>query len=142
MISIIIPTYNEAKNIQKIIPLINKYVKKYHEIIIVDDNSPDRTWKIAEEMPRKYKVKVIRRVNEKGLATAVIRGFKEAKGEIVGVIDADLSHPPWQISTLETADLAVVSEKILSSCRAASRPEPDRCPCPPPHPARLSSGRR
>ncbi|MFC1690548.1 polyprenol monophosphomannose synthase [Nanoarchaeota archaeon] len=103
MISIIIPTYNEAENIKKIVPLIYKHMKKDYEIVIVDDNSPDKTWQIAQKMPKKYKIRVIRRTKERGLATAVIRGFKEAKGNIIGVIDADLSHPPKMIPKLVAA---------------------------------------
>jgi dolichol-phosphate mannosyltransferase len=98
MISIIIPTYNEAGNIAKLISVIRKelYGRKF-EIIVVDDDSPDKTWKIVSNLIKKNNysnVKLIRRINERGLSSAVLTGFKNSKGEIVGVIDADLSHPP------------------------------------------------
>ncbi len=100
-VSLIIPTYNEAKTIPILIPKVCRYLKKYqYEIIVVDDNSPDRTWEVAKRLPKKYKVKVIRRMKDKGLSQAVIAGFGVAKGDIIGVIDADLSHPPEKIPKL------------------------------------------
>ena len=93
MISIIIPTYNEKENIKKLIVSINKILKKNkHEIIIVDDNSPDGTGKTVDELSKKYPVKCIHRTGKLGLASAVIDGFKTAKGLIIGVMDADFSH--------------------------------------------------
>lgn len=93
MISILIPTYNEASNIKKLLPIINKDLKsrKPYEIIVIDDDSPDMTWKIAQKYDN---VKVIRRIGVRGLGSAVIEGFKQSSGDIIGVIDADLSHPP------------------------------------------------
>lgn len=98
MISIIIPTYNESGNIRKLIDAIKKELsKRKFEIIVVDDDSPDMTWKIVTEMIKKKEysnIKLIRRKNERGLSSAVIAGFNKSYGEIIGVIDADLSHPP------------------------------------------------
>jgi dolichol-phosphate mannosyltransferase len=96
MISIIIPTYNEKSNIRKLTSKIDDIFKKKKikgEIIFVDDNSPDGTGKIAESLSKKYPVRVIHRRKKLGLASAVIEGFSEAKGDIFGVMDADLSHP-------------------------------------------------
>jgi len=94
-ISIIIPTYNEAENIKKLIPLLHSVIKNYdHEIIIVDDDSPDGTAKVAEDLAKKYPVRVFVRKNERGLASAILFGFKNAQGDILGVMDADLQHPP------------------------------------------------
>jgi dolichol-phosphate mannosyltransferase len=98
MISIIIPTYNEAGNIEKLVRIIQKELsKKKFEITVVDDDSPDKTWKVAQDLIKKEgysNVKVIRRKNERGLSSAVIEGFRNSTGEILGVLDADLSHPP------------------------------------------------
>lgn len=100
MISIIIPTYNEAENIRKLIPIIEKQLSKINfEIIVVDDNSPDMTWKSAKETGYKN-VRVIRRTDERGLSSAVIEGFKKSRGDIIGVLDADLSHPPYLMKEL------------------------------------------
>lgn len=103
MISIIIPTYNEKENIKKLILNTNNVLKKNKikgEIIIVDDNSPDGTGKIADDLSKKYPVVVIHRKGKQGLASAVIAGFERAKGDILGVMDADFSHPPEKIPEL------------------------------------------
>ena len=114
-ISIIVPTYNEADNIRKLVEEIDN-VYKNSEIIIVDDDSPDRTWEIAMGLGRRFDIKVIRRVGERGLGSAVIEGFKHAKTRIIGVMDSDLSHPPEKIpelvAALSSADLAVGSRLV------------------------------
>lgn len=114
-ISVVVPTYNEAKNIKKLVEGISKAYEN-SRIIIVDDNSPDKTWEIARKLSKKFNIKVIRRVNERGLGSAVIEGFKHAKTRIIGVMDADLSHPPGKIpelvAALSDADLAVGSRLV------------------------------
>ncbi len=100
-VSVILPTYNEKENIKELIEQILKNVKEIYEIIVVDDNSPDRTWQIAEKMSKKdSKIRLIRRVNERGLASAIARGIDEAKGSIVVWMDCDLSMPPSVIPKL------------------------------------------
>lgn len=94
MISIILPTYNEKENIKTIVKEIFSILKEGVEVIIVDDNSPDGTGLIAEDLAREYNLQVIHRPERLGLSPAVIEGLKIAKGDIVGVMDADLSHPP------------------------------------------------
>jgi dolichol-phosphate mannosyltransferase len=74
------------------------------EIIVVDDNSPDGTARLAREMSRSLtEVRVIGRTGETGLATAVIRGWQAAKGRILAVMDADLQHPPEVLADLVRA---------------------------------------
>jgi dolichol-phosphate mannosyltransferase len=121
-LSLILPTYNEAGNIKDIVKilsqLLDQYMSERYELIIVDDDSPDHTWKLALELTSNYpQLHVMRRVNEKGLSTAVIRGWQVAKGEILGVIDADLQHPPEVLEKLlkemeRGADLAIASRHI------------------------------
>ena len=93
LISIILATYNEGENIQDVIRSIFACLPNPIEIIIVDDDSPDLTWKIAAEIndPR---LKVIRRVRTRGLASAINRGVIESRGEVIGWMDADMCHPP------------------------------------------------
>ena len=69
-ISVIVPTYNEAENIKKLIPLLHSILKDYdYEIVIVDDNSPDGTAKVAENLAEHYPVRVLMREEKKGLAS-------------------------------------------------------------------------
>jgi len=94
-VSIILPTYNEKENIKDLIKGIVKHVKELHEIIVVDDNSPDGTHEIVRKISKKNKkIRLVRRINERGLASALARGIKESRGNIVGWMDADLGMPP------------------------------------------------
>ncbi len=102
--SIVIPTYNEAANIESLCSLLVEALSENDidfEVIIVDDNSPDQTWRIAQAIAEKdSRISVIRRMHKKGLATAVIAGWESAKGDILGVMDADLQQPPETIPLL------------------------------------------
>ncbi len=120
--SLILPTYKEAGNIAKIINILTKIldslIQQQYELIVVDDNSPDLTWQIAQDLIPQYpQLRVMRRQHEKGLSTAVIRGWQVSRGEILGVIDADLQHPPevllqlWQ-EIEKSADLALASRHV------------------------------
>ena len=122
LFSLIIPTFNEAKNVAKIVQqlsnLLDEIVPGAYELIVVDDNSPDGTWKIAEDLIPLYpQLRVMRRVEEKGLSTAVIRGWQVARGEVLGVIDADLQHPPELLAKLwgevqRGGDMAIASRHV------------------------------
>jgi dolichol-phosphate mannosyltransferase len=127
-LSIVVPTYNEKDNI---VPLITRTATALgsldYEIVVVDDNSKDGTAAAAGSMSPQYPVRVIVRKDEKGLASAVVRGFAEAKGEILGVIDADLQHPPEVLPSMvraieEGADAAVGSRYVPGGgCQGWSR---------------------
>src|SRR6202011_4370305 len=97
--SIIVPTYNESKNIEEMVrrlaSLLDAPFGNSYEIIVVDDDSPDRTWESAQSLASEYpQLRVMRRRNERGLSTAVVRGWQAARGDVLAVIDADLQHPP------------------------------------------------
>lgn len=97
MISIILPTLNEADNLPSVIPAIFKSLSDAGltgEVIVVDDASPDGTAEVAEELAGTFPVRVIKRQGRLGLAAAVIDGFALAQGEIIGIMDADGSHDP------------------------------------------------
>jgi dolichol-phosphate mannosyltransferase len=115
LISIILATYNEGENVVDIIPSIFASLADPVEIIVVDDDSPDQTWKIATEM-NDQRVKVIRRVNTRGLASAINRGIIESQGEYVGWMDADMCHPPTllpvMLETLNTCDVVIGSRYV------------------------------
>lgn len=118
MISIIVPTYNENENIKKLIPSVHQTLKEHeYELIVVDDNSPDGTARTAEDLSKNYPVRVLKRKDKQGLGSAVLHGFQHAKGDILGVIDADLQHPPEYIKDLVHAvsngqDIAIKSLHI------------------------------
>ncbi|MBR2295128.1 MAG: polyprenol monophosphomannose synthase [Clostridiales bacterium] len=94
-LSIIIPTFNERDNIRVLVDRIDKALKGVvHEILFVDDSNDD-TPEILEAVSRESDhVRYIHRENEKGLATAVLLGFRSADGDYLACMDADLQHPP------------------------------------------------
>jgi dolichol-phosphate mannosyltransferase len=97
-LSIVIPTYNESKNVPVIVAqldaLLTPVLGESFELIVVDDDSKDRTWEVALGLVERHpRLRVMRRQEERGLSTAVIRGWQAARGEVIGVMDADLQHP-------------------------------------------------
>lgn len=122
LLSLVIPTYNESGNVAKIVAqltqLLDNFIPENYELVLVDDDSPDLTWQVAQKLTAKYPLlRVMRRQTERGLSSAVIRGWQVARGEILGVIDADLQHPPEVLiellkATLDGADLAVASRHV------------------------------
>jgi len=118
MISIILPTYNEAENIKIIIPMLNNlFVNEdiQSEIIIVDDNSSDGTAGIALTLAERYPVRVHVRKNERGLSSAVMKGFELAEGVICVVMDADLSHPIEKIPAMVKPILENRCDAVIGS---------------------------
>lgn len=118
--SLIIPTYNEAENIKTLIPrLIALLVPtgKTFEIIVVDDDSKDLTWKVTQDtFANDSRVKVLRRINKKGLSSAVLDGMAMASGKYMGVMDADLQHDeniiPKMLEEIKTHDIVVGSRVV------------------------------
>jgi dolichol-phosphate mannosyltransferase len=95
--TVVIPTYNERDRIGTLLERVFDICEREAltvEVVIVDDNSADGTGAVAEEWARHHRVTVIHRPAKLGLGTAVLDGFSAATGEIVGVMDGDLSHPP------------------------------------------------
>ena len=101
-VSIIIPTYNESRNIIGILKSIGENLPKNitAEAIVVDDNSPDLTGKIVEEYLKNvkkiagYTMDIIHRTSKNGLSSAILSGVQRAKGDTIVVMDSDFSHPP------------------------------------------------
>lgn len=118
-ITVIIPTYNEKENLPILVKSIFDVFEGNHlrgDIIIVDDNSPDGTGIVANELSLKNnRITVIHRKGKEGLSSAVMEGFKYATGEIIGVMDADLSHPPEVIPELVRPILDGESEFVIAS---------------------------
>lgn len=119
-ISIIIPTLNEADNIEMLFKRINDTMKQAHinyEIVLIDDNSTDNTLKLAKELKSTYPVKPILKNGKAGKAYSLLEGFEYAQYELVCMIDADLQYPPEAISEMykllieKDADL-VITERV------------------------------
>ena len=121
-ISIILPTYNEMENINDLISETSLYIANHtgrsFEIIVVDDDSPDKTWElVGKQCGTDSKIKVIRRIDQNGLASAIWTGIRESRGNIVAWMDCDFSMPPYKIAELinkiyDGYDIAVGSRFI------------------------------
>ena len=101
--SIVIPTYDERDNVLELLEQIRCSMQSAgyaFEIVIVDDDSPDETWKVASQCADRYPVRVIRRRGERGLATAVLKGIEASASDTIVVMDADLQHPPEKVPEL------------------------------------------
>lgn len=102
--SVILPTYNEAGNIIDLVEVIKKELsakKISHEVIIIDDNSPDKTGLLVQKYFSKIpEVRAIIRKKEKGLASAIRTGIEKAVGEIIVVMDTDFNHEPKLVPKL------------------------------------------
>lgn len=103
-VSIVVPTYKEAQNLPVLIERIHSVmdsIKRIYDLLIVDDDSQDGSDGIvADFAARGYPVRMVRRTGERGLSSAVVRGFTEATGDILVCMDADLSHPPEALPRL------------------------------------------
>jgi dolichol-phosphate mannosyltransferase len=120
-VSVVLPTYNEAESLPVIVPRIAQTLREAGidgEIVIVDDNSPDGTAEVAEKLAAEWPVRVKKRVDERGLATAVLTGFAMSQADVVVVMDADGSHPvsalPNMIRIIQAdkADIVVGSRHV------------------------------
>ncbi len=121
MISVILPTFNEAENLPIIVPAILEQLQKASieaEVIVVDDNSPDQTAEVAKSLADYYSVRVLCRRDKRGLASAVLDGFRLSKAEVCLVMDADGSHPVERLPDMvrpileNRADITVGSRAI------------------------------
>src|SRR5512140_327664 len=100
-VTVVVPTYNERENVAVLAQrLFAALAPLSCELLVVDDNSPDGTATVAAELAASYPVRCLVRRDERGLATAVIAGLRDARGQLVVVMDADLSHPPESIPDL------------------------------------------
>ncbi len=114
-VSIVLATYNERENILETIGSIFEHVKDPAEVIVVDDDSEDQTWKLVQGL-NDSRVVLIRRVDTRGLASAFNRGIIESRGDIVGWMDADMCMPPSMlpdmIDKLDEYDIVVGSRYV------------------------------
>jgi dolichol-phosphate mannosyltransferase len=119
---VIIPTYNEIENIESIVRAVFSLHKPFH-ILIVDDNSPDKTAQKVIELQKEFPDKLFleQRAKKSGLGTAYVHGFKFALAknyEFIYEMDADFSHNPHDLEKLydachfDTADIAIGSRYV------------------------------
>jgi len=102
-LTIVVPTYNERDRLAELVDAVLSAAALASvalELVIVDDNSPDGTGVLADELAKTRPMQVVRRAGKLGLGTAVVAGFAVARAPIVGVMDADFSHPPALVPTL------------------------------------------
>ena len=119
--TIIIPTYNEIENLPKVVAALFNLPLPELNILVVDDNSPDGTGEIADQLANESdgRLQVLHRKGKLGLGSAYIQGFQRAidqGAELVGQMDADLSHPVEKIvdlvKTLDVVDIAIGSRYV------------------------------
>lgn len=120
-LTVIVPTYNEAENLPRLVSALFALPIPGLKTLIVDDNSPDGTGRLADELAERHpeRVSVIHRAGKLGLRTAYLDGFKQAiaqGAEVVGQMDADFSHDPNKLvemmAALETADFVLGSRYV------------------------------
>lgn len=115
---IVLPTYNERNNLEALIQAIGQYLVA--DILVVDDNSPDGTGQLADELSRQLThVHVLHRAKKEGLGPAYVAGFQwalERDYRLIVEMDCDFSHAPWDIPRMiqgsTTADLVIGSRYI------------------------------
>src|SRR6201984_2376531 len=95
-VTLVAPTYNEAENIRQFVDEACAALAEIdYELLIADDDSPDRTWAIAQELVNSNpRIRVVRRITNRGVGPAVFESFLSSASDYVGVIDADLQHDP------------------------------------------------
>ncbi|MCJ7695470.1 MAG: polyprenol monophosphomannose synthase [Anaerolineaceae bacterium] len=120
-ITLVIPTYNEAENLPILAERLFSQNVQDLKILIVDDQSPDGCGEVADRLHEQYgeKFEVIHRKNREGLGKAYIQGIEYALSqgaEVVGMMDADLSHPPERLpemlKALERVDIVIGSRYV------------------------------
>jgi dolichol-phosphate mannosyltransferase len=117
-LTVILPTYNERDNVPILIEGILRHVQTPVKVLVVDDNSPDATWRVAEEIAcHEPRVRLLRRMTERGLTSAIWAGIQAADTDAVVWMDCDLAMPPETIPHLldrleAGADIAVGSRYV------------------------------
>jgi dolichol-phosphate mannosyltransferase len=118
-LSLVLPTYNEATNLPRLVPRLAQALDRAgleFEVIVVDDDSPDGTWRVAGDLAAEDpRLRVIRRRGQRGLATAVVAGWAAARGDVLGVMDADLQYPPEGLLDLVSAIVADRADVAVAS---------------------------
>jgi len=119
-ITVVLPTYNEAENLPKLVSALFSLPLDL-SLLVVDDNSPDETWRMAEELSKQYqgRINILRRAGKLGLKSAYLEGFAKAfetGADIVVQMDADFSHNPVVLTEMarriESCDVVIGSRYV------------------------------
>ena len=117
-VSVVVPTYNESGRIAELVDAVCAVYRGggiRGELVVVDDNSPDGTGRIADSLTGRYPLRVVHRAGKLGLGSAVMEGFQAASAPIVGVMDADFSHPPAILPDLLAHMRATGADVVVGS---------------------------
>ncbi len=117
-LSVVVPTYNERDRLEHLVDAACAVFHQHElpaELVIVDDNSPDGTGAIADGLANRYPLRVVHRSGKLGLGTAVMDGFRVASANVLGVMDADLSHPAVLLPAMLGVLLETSSDMVIGS---------------------------
>ena len=120
-VSVIIPTYNEIENIEHLLILLSESLNSWdYQLIVVDDNSADGTSKIVQRLGQANpRIVLLSRPNKLGLTSAILDGLRASTGELVVMMDADMSHNPRELPKLLHAaqgmDLVIGSRYVKNA---------------------------
>jgi dolichol-phosphate mannosyltransferase len=117
-LTLVVPTYNERDRLPDLVKAVFDAYQQggiEADLVVVDDNSPDGTGRVADDLATRYPITVIHRAGKLGLGTAVVEGFNASAARIAGVIDADLSHPPALVPRMLAAMLESGADFVIGS---------------------------
>jgi dolichol-phosphate mannosyltransferase len=117
-VTVVLPTYNERDSLPSLLRALGEVLPRQgfrSEVLVVDDDSPDGTAEVARSMPMPVPLTVRVRKGERGLASAILLGLREARGRVAVVMDADGSHPVGTVPPLARAILGREAEMALAS---------------------------
>jgi dolichol-phosphate mannosyltransferase len=117
-LTVVVPTYNERERLAELVSALFAAAGSANvdlELVVVDDNSPDGTGALADELATTHRMQVVHRAGKLGLGTAVIAGFRVASSATLGVMDADFSHPPALVPQMLAVFRATGADVLVAS---------------------------
>jgi dolichol-phosphate mannosyltransferase len=127
-LTLVVPTYNERDRLVELVQALFAAADAASvalELVVVDDNSPDGTGALADELARTHRMQVVHRAGKIGLGTAVVAGFAVATADVLGVMDADFSHPPALVPKMLAAFRATQADVLVASRYVPGGSTPD-----------------
>jgi len=127
-LTMVVPTYNERDRLAELVAAVFAAANARNvalELVVVDDNSPDGTGQLADDLATRYPMRVVHRSGKLGLGTAVVAGFQVASAEVVGVMDADFSHPPSLVPVMYGAFRTTGADVVVASRYVPGGSTPD-----------------